>query len=137
MRADELMIGDWIGWLPTWKNEETDEIEFDGDRNHPIIGKVETLIKDCATIDTCDESIEVEDIGLIPIPLTREILERNGWKEAVLRHWNIEDDFAIEKGEDGNIFWFLCGTALVCTLNYVHELQHALRLRGIKKEIVL
>lgn len=136
MKASELMIGDWMGWLPTWKNEETGEIEWDGDRNQPIIGKVGMLMKDCTTIDYCDESIEVEDIGLIPLPLTPEILEKNGLE------WNgelwVTDNFLIENGYDyKNRFWWSIFNSPIFPINSVHELQHALRLFGIDKEIEL
>ena len=84
-----------------------------------------------------------------PIPLTPKILEKNGWT------YNDEDEkFApqtwvggglmLQDADDG-------GYCIVVTSDwddedtnntpfnilYVHELQHALRLCGIKKEIVL
>ena len=135
MKANELMIGDWIGWLPTWRNDETGEIEWDGDRNHQIIGKVGMLMKDCTTIDYCDddycdESIEVEDIGLIPIPLTHEILEKNFPSINGLAWWPQDDAFHCESRTNGDIM-------VSGQFRYVHQLQQALRLVGIEKEIVL
>lgn len=117
MKANELMIGDWVR-----------PIGCNPFRIGCVLG--EMVCNESDTQSWCDDEIE-------PIPLTREILEKNGWKEAVLRHWNIEEDFALEKGEDGNMFWFLRGVSLVCSLNFVHELQHALRLCGIEKDIEL
>lgn len=69
---------------------------------------------------------------LTPIPLTAEILEKNGFKN-------------IDTGLDcdgSNIYWKHNNGYSINTqdinLNFVHELQHALRLCGINdKEIVL
>lgn len=152
MKAEDLMIGDWIGWLPTWKNDETGEIEWDGDRNDPIIGKVGMLMKDCTTIDYCDddycdESIDVEDIGLIPIPLTPEILEKNGFgftrnnnTDSVWNGWWIYEGLELavaNLNKEGNwpCFINIYDSNILC--EYMHQLQHALRLCGIEKEIVL
>ena len=75
-----------------------------------------------------------------PIPLTPEILERNGFTRygqvyANLQQWvlkigdkrkSIVQD--VRTGEwNSNDVWF----------RYVHELQHALKLCGIEKEIIL
>lgn len=121
MKANELMIGDWV--MTT--SGETCKII--------MVGQHSPCYTNCHT----DGDGMYWPNDLSPIPLTREILEKNGWKEAVLRHWNIEEDFALEKGEDGNMFWFLRGVSLVCSLNFVHELQHALKLCRIEKEIKL
>ena len=128
MKANELMIGDWVR-AP--KNA-------DGDFYAAQVGEImqggEHYYCNIPGPDGND-SIRCDDLS--PVPLTSEILEKNGWIEAVLRHWNIEEDFATEKGEDGNAFWWRCGTALVCPLNFVHELQNALRVCGIEKEITI
>lgn len=74
-----------------------------------------------------------------PLPIVPEILEKNGI------HRTYEDDnYAIFKGDglwavkysDGD--WEL-STPPVCRVDikYVHQLQHALRLAGIDKEINL
>ena len=68
-----------------------------------------------------------------PIPLTPEILEKNGWRY---------NDMPFVQG------WEQCGLTIVnnrisCGKNvsmkveYVHQLQFALKLCGIEKEIVL
>ena len=126
MKATDLMIGDWV------KHAVTDEVlqvsEF-----------------------TLNEDLEVQRyyvngnlVGNVePIPLTAEILENNGWEYG---NWGSEDyddeyytfidDFDIHIDENQT---FEIRTVDGCTikLKYVHELQHALRLCGIEKEIVL
>lgn len=86
----------------------------------------------------------VEDCGK-PIPLTEEVLEKNGWE-----HWcdiigntigYFEGDnhnyLEITIGDDG-IWWSINDNEYyILKLKYVHELQHALKMNGIKKEIVI
>lgn len=81
-----------------------------------------------------------EDIE--PIPLTAEILEKNGF----IKHRDIMYRFAVHIDEF-NGFMFTLGRdfdGVFCLQSnrfvrfaYVHELQHALRLCRVDKEIVL
>ena len=84
-----------------------------------------------------------------PILLTPEILEKNGFK------WLLRDSkyitYCIKESTIHVTKYKVTGEWLICAgasgsatkrfvevscVNYVHELQHALRLYGIKKEIV-
>ena len=73
-----------------------------------------------------------------PIPLTPEILEKNGfvkhdtWDEWVHYETGIFIDFTLLVDEYG--FHLDIPNARI---KYVHELQHALKLCGIEKEIEL
>lgn len=78
-----------------------------------------------------------------PIPLTAEILEKNGfveeaygWRKLNAANWCININIF-----NGKERYALCvlGTNAQVTLHgyYVHELQHALRLCGIDKTIEL
>ena len=63
-----------------------------------------------------------------PIPLTAEILEKNGWWFNVEDMWLNEDvDFSIEKWNGK----FQCYDINQIKLDSVHQLQHALRLCGL------
>lgn len=68
------------------------------------------------------------------IPLTPEILEKNLATEPQIAWcigWNKKDDIHIEiKREDLNASFY-------GVIGFVHQLQHALRLCGINKNIVL
>lgn len=79
--------------------------------------------------------------GLLrPIPLTREILEKNGMKFRTNVGWFAEDDeYFLEISTKGdNVYWTINDWEYsLLKLNYVHELQHALKLCRIEKEIVL
>ena len=135
MKATDLMLGDWV---------------YSDFRSYPI--KVDSLTSETNEINRMiAESFD-------PIPLTPEILEKNGFfvdryeEECVADYTFIKKpiyrydegtDFAIEF--DG---WALRITndfpEREISINpdtseklFVHELQHALRLCGIEKEIEL
>ena len=81
--------------------------------------------------------------NLKPIPLTAEILEKNGfveeafgWRKLNAANWRI--NIKIFNGKERYALCVL-GINSQVTLHgyYVHELQHALKLCGIDKEIVI
>ena len=134
MKANELMIGDWVYLIHTEDNiapyKEETRIEADD------------LSRDACILEAHYE----------PIPLTPEILEKNGFVEnRGVTSWkfetekedlidiygyneyhlsiNIEDTHGSGKGYR----WMLNNLVIF----YVHQLQHAIRLCGIEKEITL
>jgi hypothetical protein len=114
MKAKELMIGDWVN-----------VVEFD------IIDQILHLTPDTAITGHGDTCGEYEYERLTPIPLTKEILERNGWRYDEL---NAEYYGVVNVLGSQAPFLALNGSVQI---NYVHELQHALRLAGEKTEIEL
>lgn len=129
MKAKDLMIGDWV-----YRPDCYDKVKET--RQNGIIG-----------LDNLRGLIGFSEIE--PIPLTPEILEKNGWV------YNNEDEKFFPQTWVGGGLMLQgaddCGYRIVVTSDYddedtndtpfiilyVHELQHALRLRRIKKEIVL
>lgn len=124
MKAEDLMVGDWYWW------------EAEG-KKYPL-----QVTKD--TFKLSDEDIS----NFQPIPLTTEILEKNGFRdtsfechkkqhyivdtsEHILHYHTNLNSFSIYKKEE-----VLC-CFLQNNVQYVHELQHALKLCGINKEITL
>ena len=82
-----------------------------------------------------------ESIVLIePIPLTPEILEKNGFSHNGNK-WYTPELFTLERWSKGWTIIIACScgdyVCEVCTIKYVHQLQHALRLAGVEKEIEL
>lgn len=138
MTARELMIGDWV---------------LDGN----VYAQVTSI--------TCDGNIETthneySNIELIfPIPLTPEILERNGFRFDNSDTGDLEYYCLGEPGEEstvvvkrrgllslkdadnksGEVVWcmYVEDLDVYDKILYVHTLQHALRLSEIDKEIVL
>ncbi len=129
MKAKELMIGDWVYNTHNQQNERVQEI-----------GSGLVMLN-------YNDLYEYEEIE--SIPLTTEILEKNGWV------YNNEDEKFFPKTWVGGGLMLQgsddCGYCIVVTSDYddedtndtpfiilyVHELQHALMLRRIEKEIVL
>lgn len=124
MKADELMLGDWV--LTPLGKRRVDSNNIDGSV-------------------VCRGGIAVGlfcDFELDPIPLTAEILEKNSFKKVV--GFNAPQvGYYLEVAKnvrwdlmqaDGGA-WFVNDSFILVL--YVHELQHALKLYGIEKEITL
>lgn len=132
MKANELMIDDWV------YNKNIDKPM----QVYPMMfSQMFRRTPDATT----------EDYNIFPIPLTPEILEKNGfvikkkWAQlgnfgdSPLIMWHFEDDavlgdfkheLEIHQNDTGKVH-----VHIPC--EYVHELQHALKLCGIEKEIEL
>ena len=137
MKANELMIWDWVyGCTDPYDPDEEQKkypvkvIRIDADGDTYTMGDRPS-----------DDPYEDEWWNLEPIPITPEILEKNGFKARGYEELVLETDeycFALQKGVDGrNAWWWEMFSSPIIPINYVHELQHALRLCGIEKEIVL
>ncbi len=114
MNAEELMVGDWV------------VCNYYADK---------PFYKEFGIGDFLKGGYNFVD----PIPLTSEILKKNGFVEehekpivdkigaAIIygKYKRLDEDNCINYGE------------CLFPIKYVHELQHALRLCGIKKEIVV
>ena len=152
MTRAELMIGDIV-------NVHRCECIADGGhfQEWNEYGKVVSITECYITIkyigredDYGFKDVEEEDIN--PIPLTLEILEKNGF----IKSNSVSDIPPLDKDEDGNMyysfkgenkFWgwwqpdnifFIPANAMGnIEIRYVHELQHALRICGIDKTIEL
>lgn len=114
MKATELMIGDWVC--------------YDGDVEYSCPIKIEGMDVSCDFCITSDRD-DVGFGGVMPIPLTAEILEKNGWV--------FNDVPFIDGWEFMGITicdWSIsCGINISMNVRYVHELQHALRLCGMNE----
>lgn len=127
MKANELMIGDWVC-------TEHDAIprQIDWIRT----GEVGLLWNKVVTPPY-----------LVPIPLTPEILEKNGFvqnprSKSRRSHQICTDSVYISwwRGRLNILFKPFIGHStnhVNVDGKYVHELQHALRICGIEKEIIL
>ena len=134
MKANELMIGDWV------RVEEFD-----------IRGTVLEIYDDKILILDEDDydCLEFEHRLVSPIPLTREILEKSGFgyfktdKANGITHYYLGErqfcaDMNLHIGSNlKGVYWLNYLVNSVHGIHYVHELQHALRICGIEKEIVL
>lgn len=133
METKELMIGDWVYNAHHKKNIRITAYDF----------FLHGHFKDGAQY-IYGTGLLAFGRDLSPIPLTPEILEKNGFKKE--GSWFIiEDDYYdVSIKEITDSIWRVkyCNTefsAFDCVLHiaFVHELQHALRLCGIEKEIIV
>lgn len=86
------------------------------------------------------------EAGVCPIPITPEILEKNGAKKTEFvkdsgYEFYQSDDFYASRVE-GSKWWTIivrneCREVVNCYVQHIHQLQHALRLAGVEKEIEL
>lgn len=133
MKANELMVGDWVMPLKKLKG---------------IPGKVITIEggTDICWIDSKYYSCLFLCRDFEGIPLTPEILEKNGFEkdDGGEECWGCDAGWVIpgeydECGKEKSWQVEILGepNSFSGTIHFVHELQHALRLCGIEKEIVL
>lgn len=126
MKITEIMINDWYKWYADGR-----EYFFKVDR----------------------ESFALQDDTLAnfeSITLTAEILEKNGFRKLDFSHYQIQDRTLVLDADGkwgGPLCWHWVVTEMsenskgqnvvldyyVATINYVHELQHALRLCGLNE----
>ena len=136
IRTNELAIGDYVGFLPTWKNEDGALQSEDNPKNYKIY-KVEMLNGSGAHIYNVEYSFYADDIELYPIPLTPEILEKSGFKdsgffgELLYKDWQIMSDCHQLAARCGD------GWLIDIPCEFIHQLQHALRICKIDKTIEL
>lgn len=134
MTCKDLMVGDWVqGHLPNTPSK--------------VVGIPNEYRLAVITPGGAYMELSIDDF--LPIPLTPKILEKNGfdflyssvpggtpqeqrmrkvdtykWQGLVVNYYHETNDFQMVNFRG-------------VRLNYVHQLQHALRLTGIDKEIVL
>ena len=130
MEATELMIGDWV----ICGNITQEQVQ---------------VVDICATRDIVFLKFfsepRLEKISNIkPIPLTPEILEKNGFEKQGFPGWQIytKEYLILWRNDYPNVlhidsFSSDYGSFDRFNVDYVHQLQHALKLCGITKEIVL
>ena len=122
MKIDELMIGDWV----------YSHGKFCGDKRR-----------------ICKEDFS-NDFNPEPIPLTQEMLDKNGFKYVMETRSYVLDPTFIENSDgtfssvDNSAKLYVIGKTIYCevagyarVVSYIHELQHILKICNIKKEIIL
>ena len=135
MKATELMIGDWV------------------------MVKVLSQIPNTYVLHTWTANDYYRDFKVMPIPLTPEILEKNGFgsETFLTAEWGRKVYFkefpgcVVEPADSGKyifgttkywsktysdgspIDWGTMYESRIYNLQYIHELQHALRLCGLNE----
>lgn len=135
MKANELMIGDWISYIE------------DGNLYYARVSEV--YKPSVFTEDGEFEGREVEEDEIIPVQITPEILEKNGFKKDYNGDFElIEEGYGIRVVRRGDVYAFTltAGRDITDMVRFaihqvgpfsVHWVQHALKLCGIELEIKL
>ena len=122
MKANELMVGDWIciTYFDKPINAKVNEIEKYSDGHYAVCGE---------SIYACG------DEDFLPIQLTEEIMKKNRFvRKQLMKRWIISGELELIEDTMGNSdleYWFSVSDQYICPIHYVHELQHALRLCGL------
>lgn len=133
LQAKDLMVGDLLTFYDCVKDGKIIPIEV-----VELHGYNNDFLASINGDEACD-ILEFDD-EIVGIPLTPEILEKNGWSEDYSGRYFPEDtNFKLELSVEGKtVLWTInCYEYEIIRLSYVHELQHALKLCGIDKEIIL
>lgn len=128
MKISDLSVGDWV--------------LFTGLPRRVAIISSTCVLPHKGVLDIATFSID--DIS--PIPITHEILEKNGFEKRDTYIWN-NPKMRCTAYRFGFKYWDIRVTYRargyrptrinIENIVYVHELQHALRLAGVEKEIEL
>ena len=133
MEAEDLMIGDWVEctyWKPSKRLR---------------VAEIRRVMDDETKIGVYyDELVLVfKQREIEPIPLTPEILEKNGFKQDKYGNYLLEEDLGeseiwlyLQQTTSIADFWCTVSETVV-RMNHVHQLQHALSLCGSEKQIII
>ena len=139
MKAEELMIGDWVDFYHPYEPEKKIVTR------HRVTGTFE-----CGLVEISNHPNPVHADHIEPVKITPEVLEKNGFEMVLDKDklptyrikWTRNPNlyFTVFTGVDG--YWNPVGYGVAIAgvngvIDYVHQLQHALKLCGINKEIVL
>ena len=146
MKVSDLMIGDWLFPYNETEPRRVEHLKY----QYEMSGKYDVVAFD-------KNPYTFNYTGFCkPVPITREILEKNGfvyrkdsgafivYAEESYSNQTVEVTLFNVESEFRNIQLHICEsnspqeTMLhLMECNYVHQLQHALRLAGIDMEITL
>ena len=146
LKINDLSVGDWVEFHRTRGIYIAPPL-FDH-ANAQVIG-THRGAEVSLLVDGKREFIAIPLSAIRPIPITAEILENNGWrvieKEVLGDEYEYDgekrvwDDYSIDICETKpGVFWYSWGIEYyMWRLEYVHQLQHLIRLAGVDKEINL
>lgn len=114
MRADELMIGDWV---------------LNGCGN---LMQVTAILEDGINGETkYGEWCDLYDV-IKPIPIDLDILEKNGWTGGAGESIRFKSPYILVKKND--VWTMHYNEARIAEIRYVHELPNIMRMIGYQGE---
>ena len=112
-------------------------LQFAKDKIFKVISSLSGGFVKVVMLNDSSTTYSISNNAIRPIPLTPEILEKNGWKSIngkyALKIKNA-NYVVLEFTEDG-IYTYINENTMLFTIKYIHELQHLLFGLGIKHEM--
>lgn len=136
MKAEDLMIGDWV----------YTKVQVDDTGTEPVFEMVPRKVTELSEIINgiyTEKTSTFAGAEIEPIPITIEILEENGFryeKGYSSSVYRLDEYFLVQyENERYRAYWLSedGDEDLDKIITYVHELQHILKFCGIYKQIML
>ena len=157
LKISDLSVGDWVSFDTAYLTVEGDDIATAFVKKVQQPARIKSILGDqdliFAEVETEDDfgTIYLKMEHIRPIPITAEILEKNGWStDGMYAFLRIDEHRHLEYYyHEHRLRKWYCGIdewqnhAKVTDITFaahcysVHQLQHALRLAGVEKEINL
>lgn len=152
MKVEDLMVGDWVHLISTIHNVSFPDNGVIQDEGYTTIRtpiKITTVSENCVSYysNKLEVYITVSSEEIEPIPLTPEILKKNdilyekqSFYYVIKDDKNLECTYYIQRVQEDWAIGVDIGAydcSVFARIEYVHELQHALKLCGINKEMVV
>ena len=131
----KLMIGDWVE-----TNPNCGKLAFGIESSIARVSEIGFSNSDGMYVSFDGIKGRYYDVEIEPIPITDEILEKNGFKK------NNFNQYVLGKSDLGEEIYYEIGFIQlrypnsyysILSIGYVHEFQHMLNIFGIKKKIKL
>lgn len=112
-------------------------LQFAKDKIFKVISSLSGGFVKVVMLNDSSTTYSISNNAIRPIPLTPEILEKNGWKSIngkyALKIKNA-NYVVLEFTEDG-IYTYINENTMLFTIKYIHELQHFLFGLGLNSEM--
>ena len=136
MTTRDLMIGDYVTFKDCQNDDAPSIVKIEG-LGYQGRGVVEDAL---VTIDDDEYGFDLVEIDdeFVGIPLTDELLEKNGFKPQGTG-WILEDSIGeriFNLCRISNAYCLLTA-GMTLAIQHVHELQHLFRIAGMTREIKL
>ena len=149
LKISDLSVGDWVSFDTAYLTVEGDDIATAFVKKVQQPARIKSILGDQDLIfvevenedDFCTIYLKVEHIR--PIPITAEILAKNGFERSTSQFIVYHTDkvwISYDKpSETWSVTMYINDVTsnLHANIKYIHNLQHALRLAGVDKEIVM
>ena len=116
-------------------------LQFAKDKIFKVISSLSGGFIKVVMLNDSSTTYSISNNAIRPIPLTTEILDKNGWKKSKINdcaYFYYKDGLFITYTSKDGKFWFdyFDYSSSICVyLHYVHSLQHILFCLGLNSEM--